>query len=151
MTMGRTLEDNVYARIEWHLHNVPELKARVSALVDDTCNLSGMGSEAGSSRVISKISDQTAMNAIRLADDPARKWLDVIAATYAYFDQETSEGIMARLFYGKRVTTDHVSKQMDCAWKTVKAYRDNFVVRCAMYAAERGLIKLQHTKGGEAV
>ena len=90
--------------------------------------------------------EPTEKKAVVLADYAPGRWLDAINATMAYYDEFTQEGTMARLYYGSGLTIKAVAEKMDCTERTIHYYRDAFVMRCALFAAERGLIKLS---GGE--
>ena len=147
----KPLEDELYRRIEYHLHHVNDLRKAEKASRDETVYGSGLKLDPGVPRGTSRRSDPTAIKAVNLADNMPHLWLDAISATYAYYEPHTNEGRMARLFYGKskngkKVTIRDVAGQMNKSPRMACFYRDWFVMRCAIYAAEKGLIRLSSVK-----
>lgn len=144
--MPKPLEDHVYRRIEWNLHNVKELEEAEAAIRREIFEGGGPSFDHGLPRGISKHSDPTANKALALTDCKPRQWLEAIASTFEYYDPQSPEGRMARLYYGRNVTIKTVADRMKCTERTIHYYRDDFVFRCALFAAERGLIRLSNGK-----
>lgn len=138
--MPKPIEKAVYKTIEWNLHNVSTLKRIVEEKRSEVLQGSGPDRDPGVPSGTSKHSDPTAVKALSIVDCRESLWLSVISATYAYYADFTPEGRMARLFYGHCVSVDAVSEEMGVDRRTISYYRDGFVMRCALFAAEKRLI-----------
>ena len=141
--MPRPLESGFYKQIEWNLHNVAMLREADKDATDAILHGSA-SKDPGSPSGTSKHSDSTAVKAIALLETVPHLWLEVIGSTYAYY-KNAPEARMATLFYEDKMPLNTVAAVMDCSRRMVMYYRDNFVMRCGMLAAETGLLKL--TKG----
>ena len=75
-------------------------------------------------------------------DSTAARWLDVIDGTFHFFG-DAPEAEFASLYYGRGRTLRSVAFSMGCTERTAHYYRDNFVLRCGMLAAEKRLIRLE--------
>lgn len=147
--MPKPIEKPVYRTIEWNLHNVAYLRRAVENKRAEVVNEGSMKYDPGTPRGMSKHSDPTAVKALAIVDCKEARWIDAIQATYDYYTDFTMEGKMARLFYGKSATVDFVAEKMSLDRRTISYYRDAFVTRCALFALERGLIRLSKD-GAEA-
>lgn len=141
--MAKPIEKGMYKTIEWNLHNVKALEKQVQAAREAVINSGGMSQDLGMPRGHAKHADSTALKAIAIADCKPAQWLEAIRDTLDYYSEATPEGRMARLFYGRGVTVDTVAGRMRLDRRTVMYYRDAFVTRCALYATQRGLIKIE--------
>lgn len=144
--MPKPLEDYTFRRIEWCLRHMKELEASATSMRRDVLAQSSAGRLDGMPRSPSKQSSPTERKALAIADCKPERWLDAIRATLAYYDADTMEGQTARLYYLGGQTVKAVAERLDCTERTIHYYRDDFVFRCALFAAERGLIDLS---GGE--
>lgn len=141
---------DVYSNVEWHLHNRAKLvemavkKAR--QIEDDVMNGSCVGVDKGSPRGVSKHADPTALKAMTIIRaekelERARLWGFVADSTFAYFDG-TKIGDAALYYYGQNTTILAVADLLGVDRQTIRNYRDKFVCVCALYASEKGLIRL---------
>lgn len=144
--MPKPLEDQVYRRIEWNLHSVDQLREAEAAIRREVFEGGGPSFDHGLPRGVSKHSDPTANKALLLTDCKPRQWLEAISATFDYYGPNSPEGRMARLYYGRGTTIKAVAARMKCTERTIHYYRDDFVFRCALFAAERRLIQLSGGK-----
>lgn len=140
----------VYSKVEWHLHNRANLlemavnKAR--QIENDAMNGSGSCVDRGSPRGVSKHADPTALKAMAIIRgekelEKARLWGFVTDSAFAYFDG-TVIGEMALRYYGQNATILDVAAALHVDRQTIRNYRDKFVCVCALYASEKGLIRL---------
>lgn len=134
------IEKSIYRSIEWHLHNVAEMRQAQAMHRDNVFNAGG-GETDFATRGRSKHPDPTALKAISLVDSTAARWLDVIDSTFQFFG-DAPEAEFASLYYGRGWTLRSVALSMGCTERTAHYYRDNFVLRCGMLAAEKRLIRL---------
>lgn len=139
--MPKPLEDYTFRRIEWCLRHVEALELAANETRRDVLAQGG-GRLDGMPRSPQKQSSPTERKAVALADCKPGRWLDAIRATLAYYDDNTPEGQTARLYYLGGLTVKAVAQRLDCTERTIHYYRDDFVFRCALFAAERGLIDL---------
>ena len=140
----------VYSKVEWHLHNRARLlemavnKAR--QIESDAMNGGGSCVDRGSPRGVSKHADPTALKAMAIIRgekelEKARLWGFVTDSTFAYFDG-TVIGEAALRYYGQNTTILDVAASLHVDRQTIRNYRDKFVCVCALYASEKGLIRL---------
>ena len=77
----------------------------------------------------------------------ALRWDDVIHRLDRRYPPESKEGTIAGYLYGwtssRPLTQEEVCALLDVDRKTVRKYRDTFVINCALLAAAEGLVKIE--------
>ena len=102
----------------------------------------GNGTPSGDALERKAISAAEAENRLR----EALAWDDVLRKLDRIYPATTKEGRAAWLLYGWRtgtpLTVERVRRLMNVDRKTVRGYRDTYVVNCCLLAATAGLIRI---------
>lgn len=146
--MPKPIEARIYRAIEWNLRHIDKLREEYFTIKDDV--LYGSGEKIDTGTASGKHADPTAIGALKIIDSKPSLWFDAINETYSYYSDSTMEGRVARMLYMCKLNFDDIAVAVKCSRRMLFFYRDNFVTRCAMHAAEKGLIKLTGGRQGNA-
>jgi hypothetical protein len=141
----------VFRLVEWHLHHENDLVAvaakRRKEAIDDALHGCGLLCD-GQPRGKGGHSEPAASRAMAIVKageevEKAREWVRAIRQTYDYFD-DTAVFKMAVSYYGRGVTIRALADLLGTNEKTLDRQRDKFVSTCALFAAEKGLVKADY-------
>lgn len=141
----------IYRRVEAALHRRDTAAALALARIREAeARATGATAQMDGERVqTSSTGDRLERSVIALAEArdayaDALSWEHVFRRADRYFEGR-DEGRCAELFYRRHKSQQQVAGEMYVDRQTVRRWRDNYVVFCALVAAEYGLI----TMGGQ--
>ena len=103
----------------------------------------GEGGSGKSSGVVSRVEDGV-LRVIAAEEnlDTANRWAFVIARLGEIFEgTETAE--VAQLYYAQKLTEAEIARSKRLTRQTIRSRRDEYVIRAALLAAEKGLVKMR--------
>ena len=153
------ISEEVYRTVEKRLRKrwtmIRKAEERLALARSKAVDISAPSGSAGSGGKGGKPGSKTERGALAVVRaekrlETAKKWEMVFRKVDQIFPEDSNVGFVAGMIYGNGMTQADLARVSGCSRQTVKLRQDQYVLRAAFLAAQRGLIREEVMLDGDA-